>query len=286
MTEIYIQTYICYFFHYAIQSIDIRIVIASMDKFYTVYGPEPSINEDSHEQSWITKRVDCWWCMKSRSVTQDNRCYVPIRVQERIDGSFCSANETEDLMTRKFGYFDTWQCALAYCQVHFPNICYKVHDHAHRNGFVGMLAPATDPRFVTSRFNPYVPKQSTYSSEKLIPSAMTGIFMRRVPDHEQCTNKFRDANIVMENHSYKEKVAKEFPQCVVDSEQLLHSLSKTNELPYKEKTLSKRKPTKQSKPRKKKKINTTKHISVEKTSLDSTKATPKLTDFFGIDVVS
>lgn len=252
-----------------------------MEQFYTVYGPKTPNNEESIPEPWVTKRVDCWWCLKAKSVNQANRCYVPIRVQDRIDGSFRTANETEDLMTRKFGYFHTWQCALAYCQVHFPNICYKVHDHAHRHGFVGLLAPATDPRFVTSRFNPHVPKQSSMPSHKLIPSSITGMFMRRVPNHEQCTNKFKDATVVMENMSHKDKVAKEFPQCVVDSEQLLHSLKSVHDKSVKQKSPNKRKTTKNTKPmKKKKKTSETKHASLEKPSLEKTKNTPKLTDFF------
>ena len=95
-------------------------------QFYKVYGPKNESGE------WQTKCVDCWWCMKPKSVTKENRCYVPIRVQDRIDGSFATAQEIEDKMTRKWGFFHTWQCALAYCQVHFPHMCFKVHTHARK----------------------------------------------------------------------------------------------------------------------------------------------------------
>lgn len=257
-----------------------------MEKFYTVFGPTCNHHNDGKLQPWQVTHVDCWWCLKSKSVTQANRCYVPVRVQDRIDGSFRTANETEDAMTRKFGYFHTWQCALAYSQVHFPNICYKVHEHAHRHGFVGLLAPATDPRFVTSKFNPYVAKESSMFEKQLIPSSITGVFMRRVPEHEQCTNKFKDSNIVMENASHTDTVAKEFPQCVVDSEQLLHSLNSTQEPSVLHKNTIKRKTTKQPKHRKKKKVDPTKHVPLKNSSLKATSSALKLTDFFGADVIS
>lgn len=208
-----------------------------MDPYYRVFGPSsnPAKSTEScnsfdspNTPVWCRKGVDCWWCLRPKSVNQHNRCYIPIRAQNRIDGSFVTAQEAEDSLTEKHGFFHCWQCALAYCQVHFPNICYKVHDHAHRNGFVGMLAPSVDPRFVTSRFNPFVTKQQNVSASDIIPSPQTGIFMRRVPHHEQCTKKFKEANIVIEEASYDEKMANEFPQCVMDSEQLLKTLEKND----------------------------------------------------------
>ena len=209
-----------------------QVIDTIMNPYYRVFGPSWGLAQQdaSHTSDtlrvWRRKAVDCWWCLKSKSVTQDNRCYIPIRAQNRIDGSFVTAQEAEDSLTEKHGFFHCWQCALAYCQVHFPNICYKVHDHAHRNGFVGMLAPSVDPRFVTSRFNPFITKQQQVSASDIIPSPQTGIFMRRVPYHEQCTKKFKEAAIVMEKSKYDEKMANEFPQCVMDSEQMLQTLEK------------------------------------------------------------
>ena len=219
---------------------DVAMLNVTMNPYYRVFGP--SSDHPQHTESldprstsssptppvWRRKAVDCWWCLKPKSVNQHNRCYIPIRAQNRIDGSFVTAQEAEDSLTEKHGFFHCWQCALAYCQVHFPNICYKVHDHAHRNGFVGMLAPSVDPRFVTTRFNPFVTKQQQVPASDIIPSPQTGIFMRRVPNHEQCTKKFKEANIVMEESRHDEKMANEFPQCVMDSEQLLKTLEKND----------------------------------------------------------
>ena len=240
-----------------------------MDQFYKIFGPKKG-------DVWHTPCVDCWWCLKTKSVTQHNRCYIPIRAQDRIDGSFRTANEVEDSMTQKFGFFHSWPCALAFCIRYFPNICYKVHDHAHRHGFVGLLAPAINPRFVTTRFNPFVLKEESMTPKQLIPSAITGMFMRRVPHHEQCTNKFRESNIVIEHTSHRDEVAEEFPQCVMDSEQLLNSLQSNNQIdmPHKRKNL------KSTKPKKKTKIKATKHIPLKNPVPSQTQTVPTLNDFF------
>jgi hypothetical protein len=191
-----------------------------MDAFYKVYGPRP----DDPKAKWHVKAVDCWWCLKPRSVTKKNRCYVPVRVQDHIDGSFMTSDEVEDKMTRSFGYFHTWQCALAYCKVHYPNICHKVHRHAHKNGFSGVLAPATDPRFVQMRFHPYIAKQESAPHADLVPSRITGIYMRQVPLNEQNSLKFPDAQVVLEQVCDDVELPTEFPQQVVDSEQLMEQL--------------------------------------------------------------
>lgn len=192
-----------------------------MEKFYRVYGPQGP----KKDETWENKCVDCWWCMKPRSVTVKSRCYVPIRSQHYIDGSFTTAQEVEDKMTQKWGYFHSWPCALAYCKVHFPNICFKVHIHARKNGFMGMLAPATDPRYTMSKFNPYISKKESQTYKDLIPDPKFGIYMRRVPPIEQCTVRFPDAPIVLEKTCDDITLTKDFPQCVQDSEQLIDQLS-------------------------------------------------------------
>ena len=285
-----------------------------MDPFYKVYGPSTS-PYSSEEKKWICKHVDCWWCLKPNSVTQDTRCYVPIRVQDRIDGSFATFQEVEDKMTRKWGYFHSWQCALAYCQATLPHICFKVHEHARRNGFMGILAPSTDPRYTMSRFNPYVHTKNSMSYKELIPDPTFGMYMRRVPENEQCTIKFRDAHVVLEQTCDDKELTKEFPQCVQDSEQLvdqINSMESDNQdtsnfsgsAPSKTSNTSKTKPTKptnskptNSKPTKptkptkrklepntkKTKTKTTKRKEQTKiNSLEKTvdKSQPRLDDFF------
>lgn len=254
-----------------------------MDEFYKVYGPKEPQGEGG---GWQTDCVDCWWCMKPKSVTKENRCYVPIRVQDRIDGSFMTAQEVEDKMTRKWGFFHTWQCALAYCEVHFPHMCFKVHAHAKRNGFMGFLAPTTDPRYTTCRFNPFVSKKESQTYKALVPNPKYGVYMRRVPPNEQRTNAFPDAQVVLEHASNELELSNEFPQCVQDSEQLVDQLE-TMEVPNPKKAkagpikaakatkATKRKATNTVKPAKKKDKGHLKITELRKASIQ-----PSLDDFF------
>jgi hypothetical protein len=229
-------------------------------------------------------------------------------VQDRIDGSFATFQEVEDKMTRKWGYFHSWPCALAYCQATLPHICFKVHQHARRNGFMGILAPSTDPRYTMSRFNPYVHSKKSMSYEELIPDPTFGMYMRRVPENEQCTIKFRDAHIVLEQTCDDKELTKEFPQCVQDSEQLVDQInsmdvdpttnssgvvpatSKTSKTPTTPKMakVSTSKPTKPSKrklgatTKKTKKTKTAKKGPTKINSLEKLvdKSQPRLDDFF------
>lgn len=247
-----------------------------MEDFYKVYGPKEG-GESKEDTEWKTKCVDCWWCMKPKSVTKKNRCYVPIRVQDRIDGSFLTSQEVEDKMTRKWGFFHTWQCALAYCQVHFPHMCFKVHIHAKRSGFTGFLASTTDPRYTMSRFNPFINKKDSQSYTCLVPDPKFGVYMRRVPPNEQRTTKFPDAQIVLEHVSNEIELPTEFPQSVQDSEQLVDQL----------KTIEEPKPTRKPTKRRTKTTKTTKTKPAKKKNKEEPKITdykkpsqPSLEDFF------
>jgi hypothetical protein len=187
--------------------------------------------------------------------------------------------EVEDNMTRAFGYFHTWSCALAYCKVHLPNICHKVHTHAKRNGFQGILAPATDPRFVMQRFHPHVTKTQTMSYSQLIPNAKIGKYMAKVPQNEQNSTKFKDSHIVMEDVCDEPEFPTEFPQQVMDSEQLMDQLESTgnsNHVQVATQTKTKRKPQPTKKKVNTKKPRTSKIPEQEK----AVEGQPNLDDFF------
>lgn len=256
------------------------LAIYTMEKdTYVVYGPVQG-------KKWARKCVDCWWCLKPNSVTQKNRCYIPIRVQDRIDGSFLTPQEVEDKMTQKWGYFHTWQCALAYCKVHFPHLCFKVHNHAKRNGFVGILAATTDPRFTMAKFNPYVSKKKSQTFTDLVPDPKIGMFMRRVPPIEQCTMKFPDANIVLEKSSEEPVFSKDFPQCVQDSEQLVDQLGAEESKPKPTKPINPTNPTKPTK-RKRKEVTKSKQKPKKRIAKQeiaplekAARTQPRLEDFF------
>lgn len=194
--------------------------MASKPDFYQVYGPKA----DDPKARWQVSRVDCWQCLQPKAVTKKNRCYIPVRVQDRIDGSYATFEAIEDKMTRAYGYFCCWQCALGYCKVYFPNMCWKVHLHAQKHGFTGILAPTLNPRFVQQRFHPYLTKRASKSYDDLRPSAIDGMFMQEVPTHEQNTMRFADAQHVLEKVTEEPQLADEFPQAVLDSEQLMQQL--------------------------------------------------------------
>ena len=193
---------------------------SSISPFYRVIGPKP----DAENAEWLRPCVDCWFCLKKDAVTEQNRCFIPVRVQDRIDGSYMTFREIEDSLTRCFGFFCSWSCALGFCLVYYPNICHKVHLFAKRHGHVGILAPTFNPRFVQSRFNPFVSRAESFSNRQLIPSSESGIYMRLVPSHEQQTKKFREFNYVIEETSDDPEFPEEFPQQVVDSEHLMNKL--------------------------------------------------------------
>lgn len=257
----------------------------TMNSFYEVHGPRSTPSGE-----WLHSHVSCWWCLKPRSVTEENRCYIPVRTQDQIDGQFATVQEVEDSLTRKWGYFHSWPCALAHCQVHFPHIAFKVHQHAHRHGFQGILVPAADPRLVQSKFNPWVKK----SLANVVPKPFEGVYLRSVPVHEQCTTKFRDADVVLES-MHMDDASAEFPQCVVESEQLMDQLesisqnssssrsSKTLKLPHKNKSTAFTASTASTKSTK----TSTKSKRVKKTPKKTSKspnssAQPNVTDFFKI----
>jgi hypothetical protein len=192
----------------------------SESNYYKVYGPKP----DDPNAKWHVSKVDCWYCLQPKAVTKKNRCYVPVRVQDHIDGSYMTFEEIEDKMTRCFGYFCSWQCSLGYCAEKFPHIAHKVHTHAKRNGFCGILEPTLDPRPVMQRFHPYLSLSESMTYDNLRPDPVIGKFMRYVPDNEQNTTKFAESRYVIEQLPEEVDIAKEFPQVVVDSEQLMDQL--------------------------------------------------------------
>lgn len=179
---------------------------------YRVIGPPP----DVLDQPWERPAVTCWFCLKPNSVTPKNRAYVPMRAQHTITGAAELPHKAD-----KFGYFDCWNCALAYAKAHFPHLCHRVHAHAILNGFVGLLLPTTDPRYVQTEFHPFI--KDTPNPPNLVPDQLDGRFTRRVPLNEQIHSRLPEYRLTLDQIDMTKEVVvpDTFPQHVWESLQQL-----------------------------------------------------------------
>lgn len=189
-----------------------------------------------NKSTWKRKTVDCWFCLKKNSVTQENRCYIPLRSQHKIVDTFDPEKPKDD----KFGFFHTWNCALGYCLVHFPNTKHKIQEHATAHGFVGIVGPTLDPRFGQTNFDPMLEKDTD-----LIPKSKIGKYMRRVPQIEQAYSRLNEKPMVFEEmDSFEEKKQTHFSKEVLESLNLVKAdtiLNQQTQQPTKPTKISKRK---------------------------------------------
>lgn len=96
----------------------------------------------------------CNWCT-IRTVTPENRCYIPLPVKDIVYGN-C---ESSDRRLRKYGYFCQWSCALAFCtyRTTLQHLVHLVRIEAGRHGYIGIIPIAPDPMAVLTRYNPSIP---------------------------------------------------------------------------------------------------------------------------------